>query len=204
MQDLSSRKNLMAQAMQKVSEIEGITLLHFRLQGVDYRKKLVSRDIIYPDFPLVRVLMKYQCGNKGPVIVQSRLIYPNNVYPYGRKTLEVLEDIAYHRYVEGTSWKDLGDIFYERYDFSVENIKRSIIRVNVAFNRLLAVGLIQSLNIVEWRLGLGDNEGEGKRRNFIALSLVYREILFSGICGIGILGAKRENLVISDFDLFRK
>ncbi len=70
------------------------------------------------------------------------------------------------------------------------------------------MGLIQSLNIVEWRLGLGDNdnEGEGKedRRNYIALSLVYRETLFSGICGIGILGAKRENLVISDFDLFRK
>lgn len=210
MQDLSSRKILMAQAMQKVSEIEGTTLLHFRLQGVDSRKKLVSRDIIYTDFPLVRILMKYQCRNKGPVIVQSRLIYPNNVYPYGRKTLEVLEDIADQRYVEGTSWKDLGDIFYEKYDFSVENLKRSIIRVNVAFNRLLAVGLIQSLNIVEWRLSLGDSdsegerEGEGERRNFIALSLVYREILFSGICGIGILGAKRENLVISDFDLFRK
>jgi hypothetical protein len=46
MQDLSSRKILMAQAMEKVSEMEGITLLHFRLQGVDYRKKLVSRDII--------------------------------------------------------------------------------------------------------------------------------------------------------------
>lgn len=208
MQDLGSRKILMAQAMQKVSEIEGITLLHFRLKGVDYRKKLVSRDFIYPDFPLVRILMKYQCGNKGkgPVIVQSRLIYPNNVYPYGRKTLEVLEDIADQRYVEGTSWKDLGDIFYERYDFSVENLKRAIIRVNVAFNRLLAVGIIQSLNIVEWRLGLRESESEGEweRRSFIALSLVYREILFSGICGIGILGAERANLVISDFDLFRK
>jgi hypothetical protein len=80
----------MAQAMQKVSEIEGITLIHFRLKGVEHRKKLVSQDIIYWDFPLVRVRMKYKCGNNGEEIVQSRLIYPNNVYPYGRKTLEAL------------------------------------------------------------------------------------------------------------------
>jgi hypothetical protein len=183
----------MAQAMQKVSEIEGITLLHFRLQGVDYRKKLVSRDLIYFDFPLVRVLMEYQCGNKGSVIVQSRLIYPNNVYPYGRKTLEVLEDIADERYVEGTSWKDLGDIFYERYDFSVENLKRAIIRVNVAFNRLLTVGLIRALNIVEWRFG---EREQREPRSFITLSFLYREKLF-----FSIFGAK---LAISDFDLFCK
>lgn len=187
----------MAQAIQKVSEIKGITLLHFRLQGVDYRKKLVSRDLIYFDFPLVRVLMEYQCGNKGAVIVQSRLIYPNNVYPYGRKTLEVLEDIANQRYVEGTSWKDIGDIFYERYDFSVENLKRAIIRVNVAFNRLLAVGLIQSLNIVEWRLDVCEGEGEGERRSFITLSFLYREKLF-----FGVFGAKLD--ISSNFDLFCK
>jgi len=196
MQDLRSRKILMTQAMRKVSEIEGITLLHFRLQGVDYRKKLVSRDAIYTDFPLVRVLMvmKYQGGSKGEVIVQSRLIYPGNVYPYGRKTLEVLEDIADKRYVEGTSWKDLGDIFYERYAFSEENLKRSIIRVNVAFNRLLTVGLIQALNIVQWRFG------EREPQSFITLSFLYREKLFFGIF--------REKPVISisssDFDLFRK
>lgn len=180
--------------MQKVCEIEGITLLHFRLQGMDYRKKLVSWDIIYLDFPLVRVLMEYQCGNKGQIIVQSRLIYPNNIYPYGRKTLDVLEDIADKRYVEGTSWKDLGDIFYERYDFSVENLKRSIIRVNVAFNRLLTVELTQALNIVEWRFG------EREPRSFITLSFLYREKLSFGICGI--FGAKLA--ISSDFDLFCK
>ena len=196
MQDLSSRKVLMAQAMEKVSEMEGITLLHFRLQGMDYRKKLVSRDIIYLDFPLVRVLMGYQCGNKGPVIVQSRLIYPSNVYPYGRKTLEVLEDIADMRYVEGTSWKDLGDIFGERYDFSVENLKRSIVRVNVAFNRLLTVGLIQALNIVEWRFGECEKREQREPPGFITLSFLYREKSF-----FGIFGAKPA---ISDFDLFRK
>ena len=195
MQELSSRKILMAQAMQKVSEIEGITLLHFRLQGVDYRKKLVSRDLIYFDFPLVRVLMEYQCGNKEQIIVQSRLIYPNNVYPYGRKTLEVLEDIADKRHVEGTSWKDLGDIFYERYDFSIENLKRAIIRVNVVFNRLLTVRLIQTLNIVEWLLGKREQPNP---RSFITLSFLYREELFFGI---SIFGSK---LAISDFDLFCK
>lgn len=189
----------MAQAMQKVSEIEGITLLHFRLKGVDYRKKLVSRDIIYTDFPLVRVLMvmEYQCGNKGEAIVQSRLIYPNNVYPYGRKTLEVLEDIADKRYVERTSWKDLGDIFYERYDFSVENLKRSIIRVNVAFNRLLTVGLTQALNIVEWRFG-ERKQNEREPRSFTILSFLYREKLFFGIFGAKLF------ISLSDFDLFRK
>jgi hypothetical protein len=196
MQCLSSRKKMMAQAVQELSEIEGIEVLHCQLHGVEYRKKLVSRDFTYLNFPLIRVLIEYQCRNKGSVIVQSRLIYPNNVYPYGRKTLEVLEDIADKRYVEGTSWKDLGDIFYERYDFSVENLKRAIIRVNIAFNRLLTVGLIPSLNIVAWRLG--------ERRSFITLSFVYRKTLFFGICGIGILGAERANLVISDFDLFRK
>lgn len=196
MQDLSSRKILMAQAMEKVSGIEGITLLHFRLQGVDSRKELVSLDIIYFDFSLVRVLMEYQCGNKGPVIVQSRLIYPNNVYPYGRKTLEVLEDIAEKRYKHRASWKVLGDIFYDRYDFSIDNLKRAIIRVNVAFNRLLAVGLIQALNIVEWCFGERDQR-ESESRSFITLSVLYREKLF-----FGIFGAKLA--ISSDVDLFRK
>ncbi len=206
MQDLSGQKILTAQAMQKVSEIEGITLLHFRLKGVDHRKKLVSRDIIYWDFPLVRVQMKYKCGDKGEEIVQSRLIYPNNVYPYGRKTLEVLEDIADKRYVERTSWKDLGDIFYERYDFSVENLKRSIIRVNVAFNRLLTVGLIQALNIVQWRFGEREQrkqnqQSERESQGFITFSFLYREKLF-----FGIFGAKLaiSSSLSSDFDLFRK
>ncbi len=211
MQDLSGRKILAAQAMQKVSEIEGITLLHFRLKGVEHRKKLVIRDIIYWDFPLVRVQMKYKCGNKGEEIVQSRLIYPNNVYPYGRKTLEVLEDIADKRYVERTSWKDLSDIFYERYDFSVENLKRSIIRVNVAFNRLLTVGLIQALNIVQWRFGEREqreqreqNQQSGREPpGFITFSFLYREKLFLGIFGAKLAISSSLSLS-SDFDLFRK
>ncbi|MEJ2567255.1 MAG: hypothetical protein P8Z50_00010 [candidate division WOR-3 bacterium] len=197
-----------AQAMQKVSEIEGITLLHFRLKGVDHRKKLVSRDIIYWDFPLVRVLIKYKCGNKGEEIVQSRLIYPNNVYPYGRKTLEVLEDIADKRYVDRTSWKDLGDIFYESYDFSVENLKRSIIRVNVAFNRLLTVGLIQALNIVQWRFGEREQNQQSGREppGFITFSFLYREKLFFVIFGakLAISSSSSSLSLSSDFDLFRK
>ena len=199
MQDLSSRKEVMAQAVKELSEVEGIKVLvlHCQLHGVDKRKKLVSRDLIYSDFPLIRVLITYQYGKKRPIITQSRLIYPNNVYPYGRKTLELLEDIANQRYVEGTSWKYLGDIFYERYDFSVENLKRAIIRVNVAFNRLLAVGLIQSLNIVEWRLGEGEGDREGERRSFITLSFLYREKLF-----FGVFGAKLD--ISSNFDLFCK
>jgi len=210
MQDLSSRKILMAQAMQMVSEIEGITLLHFRMKGVDHRKKLVSRDIIYLDFPLVRVLIKYKCVNKGEEIVQSRLIYPNNVYPYGRKTLEVLEDIADKRYVERTSWKDLGDIFYESYDFSVENLKRSIIRVNVAFNRLLTVGLIQALNIVQWRLGEREQREQNQKSGrepvisgFITFSFFYWEKLFFVIFGAKLAISSSLSLS-SDFDLFRK
>jgi hypothetical protein len=177
---------------------------------VDHRKKLVSRDIIYWDFPLVRVQMKYKCGNKGEEIVQSRLIYPNNVYPYGRKTLEVLEDIADKRYVERTSWKNLGDIFYERYDFSVENLKSSIIRVSVAFNRLLTVGLIQALNIVQWRFGereqLKQNQqSERERPGFITFSFLYREKLFFGIFGAKLAISSSLSLSLSsDFDLFRK
>lgn len=213
MQDLSNRQELMAQAMEELSKIKGIKLLHCRLQGVDHRKKLVSRDSIYLYFPLIRVLISYQWGNKGPVIVQSRLIYPNNVYPYGRKTLEVMEDIANERYVERASWKDMGDIFYARYEFSLDNLKRAVNRVNVAFNRLLAVGLIQALNIVEWRQSVRIRirtpvhirEGEGQ--SFIALSFVYREKLFSGICGVGgMVGIdiSMAELLISDFDLFRK
>lgn len=209
MQVLSSRQEVMAQAVQELSEIKGIKVLHCQLHGVDYRKKLVGRDLIYVDFPLMRVLIAYQCGKKKPIIVQSRLVYPDNVYPYGRKTLEVLEDIADKRYVEGTSWKDLGDIFYERYDFSVENLKRSIIRVNIAFDRLLTVGLIQALNIVEWRFGerkqrkqrKQNQQSEREPPGFITYSFLYREKLF-----FGIFGAKLaiSSSLSSDFDLFRK
>ena len=83
MQELSSRKILMAQAMQKVSEIERITLLHFRLQGVDYRKKLVSRELIYFDFPLVRVLMLRNWPIPFSCLLKAKTLKVTGQHSYG-------------------------------------------------------------------------------------------------------------------------
>jgi hypothetical protein len=100
----------------------------------------------------------------------------------------------------------------------VENLKRSIIRVNVAFNRILTVGLIQALNIVQWRLGEREQREQRKQREqnqqsgreppgFITFSFLYREKLFFCILGAKLAISSSLSLSLSlssDFDLFRK
>ena len=184
MQALSGRKKIMAQVMQELSTNQEITLVAYKLHGLDYRKKLVSREAIYRDFPLMRILFK--CKRGGKTFVLSRLVYPASVYPYGRKTVDVLEDIAKMRYKEGVSWKGLGDIYYERYEFSLDSIKAAVNRVELVFSRLLTTGVIHTLGIAQWVCR--------EKRSFITLSFTYRVRLFFVAFGFEFVG----------IDLFRK
>jgi hypothetical protein len=184
MQALSGRKKIMAQVMEELSTNQEITLIAYKLHGLGYRKKLVSREIIYKNFPLMRILFKYKRG--GKTFVLSRLVYPASVYPYGRKSVDVLEDIAKMRYKEGVSWNGLGDIYYERYEFSLDSIKAAVKRVELVFSRLLTTGIVHKLGIAGWVCS--------ERRSFITLSFTYRVRLFFVSFGFEFGG----------IDLFRK
>ncbi len=161
----------MAEVLGELSKSAGIKLMEIKLHGVEYRKELVAVDTVYFRFPLMRIWFKYKSGRQ--ILTKALRVYPVDVYPYGRKTIGIVEEIAQKRYKENFSWKSMGDLFYHSYDFSLENIKATIGRVELVFNRLLTIGLIRGLNVRKWV--------RGEQRSFTALSVTYRQKMLSGI-----------------------
>ena len=178
LQDLSGRKKIKAQVVQELSKISGIKLLSSKLNGVVYRIKLVSVDKNFHAYPLLRIQVKYMIGKK--IHVETPIIYPADVYPYGRKTLGVVEEIAFLKYRDGHSWRILGNIFYDKYDFYLNSIKSTIDRVDLVFNRLLTGGIIGGfLTVSRWLCA--------EKRSFQTLSLAYRNRLLFGLFSSGSL-----------------
>jgi hypothetical protein len=134
-QDLAGRKKIMCQVEGILSKISGITILLLRLHGGYCRKKLVSKEKEWEKFFLLRVQVEYKIGKETRKT--TRVIYPSDVYPYGRQTLDVVEDAVDLRYKEKKFWTSMGDIFYERYEFSLNRIKGMIKRVSLVFERLM-------------------------------------------------------------------
>lgn len=182
MQILSERKKIMAQATQEFLKIGGIQLINCKLHGIDHRKKLTTVDRTYFNFPLMRILVTYKKKGCSSIIVKSKLIYPADVFPYGRKTLGVFELIARQRLVKGTSWYNMDKIFDLKYGFSTSNLKASIARVNLVFARLLTAGLIQRFNVSQWLYN--------EQRSFVLLTQAYRKRLFAAVQGPVMAGAE--------------
>lgn len=161
-----------------MSKISGIKLLSIKLHGVVYRKKLVSVDKNFHNYPLLRIQVKYMRGKQ--IHVETPIVYPSDVYPYGRKTLDVVEEIAFLRYRDGHSWYILGNIFYDKYDFSLNSIKSTIDRLDLVFNRLLTGGIIAGfLTVSRWLCA--------EEKSFQTLSLAYRNRLLFGLFSSGSL-----------------
>lgn len=176
LQDLRGKKEIKAQVVQELSKIPGIKLLSCKFHGVVYRKRLVSVDKDFPDYPLLRIQVKYMRGKH--IHVETPIVYPADVYPYGRKTLDVVEEIAFLRYRDGQSWHILGNIFYDKYDFSLNSIKATIDRLDLVFNRLLTVRIIAGfLTVSRWLCA--------EEKSFQTLSLAYRNRLLFGLFSSG-------------------
>lgn len=148
-QDLKGKKKILSQVKGVLGKIPGLKVLSIKLHGGYYRKKLVSGKRVWRNFFLIRIRLNYKIGNK--VYKKSPAIYPSDVYPYGRQTLDVVEETAGSRYKERKSWYQMEDIVGEQYNFSLNRIKRMINRVSLVFIRLVTSQIIAPFpNVSAW------------------------------------------------------
>ncbi len=139
------------------------------------------------NFPLVRILWECECKKGNDTVVRTSIVYPSDVYPYGRQTLDVVEEVAGLRMREGCSWYELEDRLYEIYDFSLNRIKRMLGRVSLVFNRLLTSRTISGYryrDVLDWFIET--------KESFVHLTFVYRAQMMGGDQG-GLFGT--ENLL---------
>jgi hypothetical protein len=166
----------LCQVRDVLSKISGITILLLRLHGGFCRKKLISTEKVWENFFLIRVRLEYKKDNEIRKI--TRVIYPSDVYRYGRQTLDVVEEVAELRCKKKKSWTSLANEFYERYEFSLNRIKRMIKRVTLAFERLMTSQTIRPddhqpfLNVDTWICA--------KEESFSSLSVSYRDKMLYG------------------------
>jgi len=171
-QDLEGRKKILAQVIQILLKITEIKEISVKLHGGYCRKILVSKEKIWENYFLIRVKIEYKIGNKK--YKKSPVIYPSDVYPYGRQTLDVVEQASDMRYKEKKSWKKLEDALYERYSFFLNRIKRMINRVCLVFERLNTSKTIPFfLNVTRWICS--------RVESFESLTFAYRDQALSSL-----------------------
>ena len=161
-----------------MSSISAIKILSYKLHGMVFRKKLIDVGAFnfFVDFPLLRVKWTYKKGNE--TLARTSIIYPANVYPYGRQTLEVVKEAAHLRYREGYSWYRLESRFYDAYNFSLNRIKRMLNRVELVFNRLISSRSITIFRKVsDWI--------NAESRSFQHLTVIYRNQMMAQLFGDG-------------------
>lgn len=108
--------------------------------------------------------------------MRTLIIYPSDVYPYGRQTLEVVNEVALQRYRCGDSWYTLENRFYEAYEFSLNRIKGMLNRVELVFNRLLSSRTISVFrDITDWLTA--------ESRSFQHLTFIYRSQMVDQLLG---------------------
>jgi hypothetical protein len=166
----------MCQVRRVLAKISVIPIILISLHGGYCRKKLISPEKVWENFFLIRVRLEYKIGNKTRKT--TLVIYPSDVYRYGRQTLDVVEEAAELRSKGKKSWTTLANEFYERYEFSLSRIKRMIKRVSLVFERLVTSQTISLddhqpfLNVDTWICV--------KTESFERLSFSYRDKMLYG------------------------
>lgn len=129
------------------------------------RKRLVvgGEIVFYRNYPLMRVKLVYR--EKRRVFSKNVIVYPCDVIPYVRKTLDVIEEMARVKLVEDLSYKDAGDVFFERYGFGLNSIKSALRVTETAFNRLVTCELAEGLDVRVWL--------KGEVQSFAQLNYLY-------------------------------
>jgi len=132
-----------------------------------YRKELIVQGGKCINYRMMRVKLTFK--QKGHVKRKNVIIYPCDVVPYVRKSLDVIEEMARFRLQKGQSYLQAGDFFYGKYNFGLNSIKSAVKLAEKAFGRLLACNLAEGLDLVSWI--------SCERRRFSCLNHLYREEL---------------------------
>lgn len=145
-------------------------LISCKPHGFSLRKKLTGTEEIFTNYKLLRVRITYQDGKSKEIKTTTSIVYPSDVVPYLRRTLDLIEKVVRERMVGNKSYYQLENVYEPKYGFSLKSIKCSVERVKWAFERLLVAGIIEKLNFESWL--------KVESRSFAELSRSYRGKFF--------------------------
>jgi hypothetical protein len=162
MQAPDERKKIIERVREELSG--QLKLIAVKFHDFVFRKKLVVKGGLHHDYRLVRVKLVYK--HKRKTVSKNVILYPCDVLPYVRKSLDVIEEMVRAKLEDELSYKEAADIFYARYDFGLNSIKSALKMAQTAFHRLVGLGLATGLDVKGWL--------KRERRSFSFLSRLYR------------------------------
>jgi hypothetical protein len=149
-------------------ELSGkMKVISVKLHDFVYRKKLFVKGGLYRNYCLMRV--KLTLKQKRDVVRKNVIIYPCDVVPYVRKSLDVIEEMVRVKLQKEQSYWDAGNVFYEKYNFDLNSIKSAVKMAEKAFSRLLTCNLAEGIDLVSWI--------SCETRSFACLNHLYRKEL---------------------------
>lgn len=146
-----------------------LTIKEFKLHDVTYRKRLFTPNGIEDWYPLVRAKITYVV--KKHLVTTTKVVYPSQIVRYVRKTLCLIEEMAYKKFVLNQSLCELGKTYYN-FDFTLKSILMELKRTTWAFNRFSTSGMVEGLDVGSWL--------KTEKRSFALLVKSYRERFFPG------------------------
>lgn len=146
-----------------------LTIKKLKVHDVTYRKRLFTPDGIEYGYPLLRVKITHVVKKK--TVTTTKVVYPSQLVRYVRKTLDLIKEMAYKKFVLNQSLLELENT-YDNFGFGPKSILMEIKRTTWVFNRLSPSGIIMALDVVRWL--------ETEQRSFALLVKSYREWFFPG------------------------
>jgi len=146
-----------------------LTIKKFKLHDVTYRKRLFTPDGIEYGYPLVRVKITYVV--KKQLVTITKVVYPSQIVRYVRKTLGLINEMAYKKFVLNQSLFELENT-YDKFGFGLKSILMELKRTTWAFNRFSTSGIVVALDLASWL--------KTEQRSFALLVKSYRERSFPG------------------------
>jgi len=152
-----------------------LTIKKLKVHDVTYRKRLFTPDGIERWYPLLRVKITYVV--KKQLVTTTKVVYPSQIIRYGRKTLGLINEMAYKKFVLNQSLLELEKI-YDKFDFGLKSILMELKRTTWAFNRFSTSGIVvglEGLDVVDVGSWL-----KTEKRSFARLVKSYRKRFFPG------------------------
>ena len=162
MQDVLGPEQICKKLFQILKNVMGIKEL--KVHDITHRKKLFTSNGIIENYSLLRVKVKYL--KKKQLYITTKIVYPSEIVRYVRKTLDIIKEIAYNKYVLKKSLSDLENI-YCKFDFCLKSILLDLKRTTFAFGRFLSYDIVVGLDVGKWL--------KTEQRSFSQLVKYYRE-----------------------------
>lgn len=152
-----------------------LTIKKIKVHDVTYRKRLFTLEGVEYWYPLLRVKITYVV--KKQPITTTKVVYPSQIIRYGRKTLGLINEMAYKNFVLNQSLFKLENI-YDKFGFGLKSILMELKRTTWAFNRFLTSGMVAGVegsDVVDVGSWL-----KTEKRSFARLAKSYRKQFFPG------------------------